>query len=240
MIPEALGVAAVGAAATAWGVRGPSCSWITPTLWRGDRGRPRIALTFDDGPAESTPDFLDELARHGVRATFFVCGHHVRRLPEVARLVLAAGHEIGNHTDSHAALYLRGREFIEGEVSRAQRVIEDETGQSPSVFRPPYGARWFGLKDVLARQRLSCVMWTVIGLDWRLPGPAVAERLIARTGSGSVVCLHDGRGLHHKPDAASTLDAVRRTVPYWLAQGYEFVTVSELFGLRRQAGLSAA
>lgn len=239
MILESLGAAAVGAGVLAWGVRGRSASWLAPSVWRGSADRKALALTFDDGPSESTPLILDELSRHRAKATFFQCGHHVRRLPEIARMVLADGHEIGNHTDSHAALYLRGPSFIEAEVSRAQEILERETGVRPRLFRAPFGARWFGLRGVQEKHGLMGVMWTVIGHDWRMPGPRVAERLLKETRPGAVICLHDGRELKHNPDVRSTVDAVRRLLPVWQDRGYEMVTVSEMFGLKAPAAASA-
>src|SRR5215471_14917258 len=94
------GVAAFVSAA-AWAVRGKSSQLLAPSVWRGDSGRKTIALTFDDGPSVSTPALLDLLGRHKVRATFFMCGKNVRRLKSIAKEVVDAGHEIGNHTDTH-------------------------------------------------------------------------------------------------------------------------------------------
>ena len=83
-------------------------------------------MTFDDGPSESTPRVLEVLAREGVPATFFQCGVNVRRLPGVARAVAGAGHEIGNHSDSHPRFYLRSAAFMEEEMARARETLEKE------------------------------------------------------------------------------------------------------------------
>ena len=107
----------------AWAVRGRRCTLLAPTRWRGPRTRRALALTFDDGPSEMTARVLELLARHDAHATFFACGHHVRRLPHVAVRVLREGHEIGNHTDTHEALYLRGASFILEQMARAQDSI---------------------------------------------------------------------------------------------------------------------
>src|ERR1035437_10123020 len=95
-----------------WAVRGRSARLLAPSVWRGPATRRAIALTFDDGPSESTPLLLALLAQHRAKVTFFVCGHHARRLPHVIRRAVREGHEIGNHTDTHEALYLRGANFI--------------------------------------------------------------------------------------------------------------------------------
>ena len=86
-------------------------------------------------------------------ATFFQCGVNVRRLPSVAREVAAAGHEIGNHSDTHALLALKSPGFIYRELTAAQEAIEHATGVRPRYFRAPYGVRWFGLRA--AQQRLG-------------------------------------------------------------------------------------
>ena len=118
-------------------------------MWRGDRKRNLVALTFDDGPSESTPELLDVLDSLGIRATFFLVGRHVRRLPAVARKIRAAGHEIGNHGDSHVRLDFRSPEFIYRELAIAQESIKQTTGATPAYFRAPYGVRWFGLRPAL-------------------------------------------------------------------------------------------
>src|ERR1700683_4411919 len=131
----------LGAGALAYAVRAPSCSWLDSSVYRGTDTRPAIALTFDDGPSESTAQLLEILARYRAPASFFQCGTNVRRLPGVTREVAAAGHEIGNHTDTHPLLALKSPGFIQRELSAAQEAIERATGVRPRYFRAPYGAR---------------------------------------------------------------------------------------------------
>jgi peptidoglycan/xylan/chitin deacetylase (PgdA/CDA1 family) len=196
-----------------------------------------VALTFDDGPSPQTPELLDVLAGHGIRATFFVCGTHVGRLPHIARRIIADGHEIGNHTDTHPALWMRSRSFMRQEIGRAQQAIQDATGSAPSLFRAPYGVRWFGLGDVLDEYGLTGVMWTVIGRDWVLPSQNVARRVISGVRNGAIVCLHDGRELDPAPDISNTIEAVRQIVPSLHTAGYAFRTVSDLFRISERRSL---
>lgn len=221
-------VACASAGALAYGVRGRSSTMFGPSVYRGDRRRRSVALTFDDGPSPATPHLLEILARLGVRATFFVCGMHVRRLPGVLRETVAAGHEIGNHTDTHASLYLRSGGFILNELVRAQQTIAEVTERTPRLFRAPYGARWFGLREAQRRLHLLHVMWTVIGSDWRLPGRQVAAGVTGAVSSGGIICLHDGRERAVAPDISNTIDAIQVIVPALLDQGYRFETVGEL------------
>ncbi len=222
------GFACAAAGAMAYGVRGRSSTLLGPSVWRGDASRPAIALTFDDGPSESTPRLLELLAERGLRATFFQCGAHARRLPLVSRAVAQAGHEIGNHSDTHRPFYkLPGRE-IRAELERAQNAIFDAAGIRPVLFRAPYGARWFGLRSAQRALGLLGVMWTAIGKDWKLPAAAVARRLSAAAANGAIFCLHDGRGLAPRPDIRATLEALHSLIPELQDQGYHFETVSEI------------
>jgi peptidoglycan/xylan/chitin deacetylase (PgdA/CDA1 family) len=199
-----------------------------PSVWRGPGDRRAIALTFDDGPSEGTPAILEILARHGVSATFFQCGANVERLPGTARAVVQAGHEVGNHSYGHPLFCFRSSRFIEEDLRRAQQAIADTTGVTPAWFRAPFGARWFGMARAQRRLGLTGVMWSVIGYDWKLRAEAVAERLTKGASNGSILCLHDGRGLRVGPDIGATLEAVRRLVPVLLERGYRFETVSRL------------
>ena len=217
-----------GCAFMAWCVRGRSSTLLAPSVWRGPRTRRAVALTFDDGPSEATPEVLDILARYGAPATFFQCGANVERLPGIARAVRESGHEIGNHSHTHPLFCFRSRRFMEEDVERAQDSIEAHTGVRPVWLRVPFGARWFGLAGVQRRAHLTGVMWTIIGYDWSLRADRVVGRIASRVSNGAILCLHDGRELRAKPDIGETVEAVRRLVPLLLERGYRFETVSRL------------
>ena len=220
--------AGLSAAALAYGARGRCSSLLAPSVCHGARTRRSVALTFDDGPTPSTIPLLKILASYGVKATFFQCGIHVRRAPEIARAVHAAGHEIGNHTFTHPLLALRSPAFIHDELFRTQETIAAATGSQPTLFRPPYGVRWFGLGAAQRRLDLLGVMWTVIGRDWKLPAKGVADRVLLAASSGAILCLHDGREIAANPDVGVTLEAVKRIVPSLLEMGFRFETASQL------------
>lgn len=211
-------------------MRGRSSPVFGSNVWRGPRDRRAIALTFDDGPAAGTAPILEVLARHRILSTFFLCGAHVRRSRSLTAEIAAAGHEAGNHTDTHARLWLRSPGFVRDEILRAQDSITDATGRAPRLFRATYGVRWFGLRSALEEFGLVNVMWTTIGLDWKLPGPEVARRLMHGACNGAIFCLHDGRERNPAADASNTVAAVREAVPKLIDAGWEFRTVSELIG----------
>lgn len=215
-------------AAAAYGSVSKTSQLFGPSVYRGSSRRRSIALTFDDGPTEGTLDLLEYLEAERAMATFFQCGMNVRRFPHIAGQVVAAGHEIGNHTFSHRRLTFRSPEFIDREISEAQKIIHVETGIAPMLFRPPYGFRWPGMRAVQYKLSLLGVMWTVIGYDWRWSATRIAEYVLARSFPGGIICLHDGRGVQASPDISQTLIAVRKIVPVLKDLGYCFEVVSDI------------
>jgi peptidoglycan-N-acetylglucosamine deacetylase len=227
VLDSAAGVAAI--AGMAWAVRGRTSSLFGPSIHRGAPGRKAIALTFDDGPSPSTAELLRILADYRVPATFFQCGVNILRAPELSQAVFEAGHEIGNHSQTHPNCALRRPQFIEDEFSKAQETIARATGAVPTLLRAPFGVRWFGFRQMQQRLGLTGVMWTVMSSDWRLDSAAIAKRVLQSPDlDGGIICLHDGRGTEAAPSIASTLEAVRRIVPALAERGYHFETVSTL------------
>jgi peptidoglycan-N-acetylglucosamine deacetylase len=224
----ATGAVLGGVGLMGYAVRGRSSRVFAPSVYRGVRSRRAIALTFDDGPSESTPALLEVLAEHNVRATFFMCGKNVRRCAGIARQVAAQGHEIGNHTDSHPHLNLHLPEFVYRELALAQETIHLNTGVTPRLFRAPYGVRWFGLRSAQRRLKLTGVMWTVLGRDWRWPAHRISRLLIRRASNGAIICLHDGRTIRRTPDIRSTIEAVEHAIPALKERGFQFETVSQI------------
>lgn len=215
-------------ATAAYGSVSRTSQLFGPSVYRGPGRRRSIALTFDDGPTEGTLPILEYLDREQVWATFFQCGLNVRRNAQIARQVAAAGHQLGNHTYSHPRLPFKSPDFIDREVTEAQKVITEETGLSPMLLRAPYGFRWVGLRDVQRRLALLGVMWTVIGNDWRWPSERIARHVLARVQPGGIICLHDGRGVQAKPDVTATLRALQMIVPVLKDNGFRFEVISDL------------
>ena len=228
IVPLAAGIASTSAGILAHAVRGRSSRLLGPSVWHGDARRKAVAITFDDGPSEGTPAFLNALKQYNAPATFFECGANIRRLPDIAREVHAAGHEIGNHSDSHPLCCFRPASFIHADFARAQQTFQQTLGVTPSLMRAPFGARWFGYRSMQQNLGLLGVMWTVIGLDWKLPAQAICDRVLKAVGNGSIICLHDGRACTARPDVQNSLEAVKRILPALLEQGYHFETVTQI------------
>jgi len=249
-----------------------ACNWprsqvLGPALVRGPADGKRIALTFDDGPLPPyTEQILDILQSRKVCATFFVCGKDVEQHPEILRRIHSDGHTIGNHTWSHPYLYFMGRAKIAEEIDRTQSAIHQSIGYTPRLFRPPYGARWFGLFPVLRERGMRLVQWSLSGDDWKLGAGAIVTTVRAGLCPGAVILLHDGRqppggylqGLlravaqsanrRNQPlaprqpdsDASETVKALPEIIKAAREMGYEFVSIEDLFSVRPDAGNLAA
>ena len=182
-----------------------------------------VALTFDDGPHPVlTPRLLDILARTGAKATFFMLGQNVSRYPDIVRRADAEGHEVASHSYSHPNLNKCSLSKVYQELDSTEAAIQKATGKKPSLVRPPYGNM---KKDVraLVNQKYGyhIVLWDVDPLDWRRPGSGVvAQRLVKGSRPGSILLSHD---IHE-----GTVNAMESTIRSLQAQGYRFVTVSDL------------
>ena len=152
------------------------------------------ALTFDDGPhTQGTPAVLEVLARTGTRATFFLVGEQVQRNPALAREVLAAGHGIGLHCHRHRNLLRLGPRQVREDIERARAAIEDATGASPALYRPPYGLPNAAALCLASRRGWRTLLWSHWGRDWeaRATPESIARRATDGAGEGSVLLLHD-------------------------------------------------
>ena len=191
----------------------------------GNRDRPRVALTFDDGPDPVlTRQILGLLDRYGARATFFCVGHHVAALPEEVRRIAGAGHEVGNHSWSHPFLPDLTPAQLREQIDRTAEAVERVTGQAPTRFRPPYGSQTPEVLAVLSSHPTTLTLWDVDSRDWARPGPEqIAATVLDGAGPGSVVLMHEGAG-----DRRQTVRALPTVIEGLLARGLELVTVGEL------------
>ncbi len=166
------------------------------------------ALTFDDGPhVQGTPAVLEVLAARGVRATFFVVGEQVRRNPGLAGEIAAAGHEVALHCDRHRNLLRLAPRQVRADIARAQASIEDATGGSPSLYRPPYGVLNATALRLAREHGWRTLLWSQWGRDWeaRATPESIAARVTEGASEGAVLLLHDA-------DDYSATGSWRRTV----------------------------
>ena len=210
-------------------------------VWSVDTDRPAAALTFDDGPhAVLTPRVLALLDRYDIRATFFMMGHCAETYPGLVADVVAAGHEVGNHTWRHLNLADASASETRREIEVGAEKIEAAAGVPVTMFRPPRGRLNEAALRVLAPLRHDVVLWSVTrgALDWRSPAK-VADNIVTKTGPGDIIDLHDGVGRWTfepgTPRAAELLErrlveleALPRIIEGILDKGIDLVGVSDL------------
>jgi chitin deacetylase len=186
-----------------------------------------VALTFDDGPLPgNTEKVIQALAAAGVRATFFVTGESLAENPAEGRRLVAAGHELGNHSYSHRRMVLKSGPFIKSEVERTDHLIRQAGYRGEVLFRPPNGKKLLALPYYLRRTGRTTITWDVEPDSY----PAVAassDRIVQYTldhvRPGSIILLHvmaDRRG--------ESRQAIGGIVSGLRQKGYTFLTVSEL------------
>src|SRR5499426_784218 len=198
-----------------------------------------VALTFDDGPTPGvTEEVLSILNEANVKATFFVIGADLERNPEEGRKIVAAGHELGNHTYSHERMVLKTPSFIESEIERTDQLIRQAGYQSAIHFRPPFGKKLILLPYFLSRTSRKTITWDVepdsypeIAAD----SNKIVAHVIEKVRPGSIILLH----VMYKSRSES-LKAVKGVITGLKGQGYSFKTVSELLDTTKaQASLPA-
>lgn len=186
-------------------------------------GHKVVALTFDDGPSTATtPRLLDILKGRGVKATFFVLGSMARQAPEILRREAAEGHEVASHTPYHNQQTLLSATQVRAEALEMDRIFTDILGTVPRFTRPPYGSYNQTVQNAIGQ---PLIIWSVDPRDWQYrDASTVCTNVVSGTFDGSVILVHD---IH-----ASTVDAVPCIIDTLRAQGYEFLTVSELAAYR--------
>jgi peptidoglycan/xylan/chitin deacetylase (PgdA/CDA1 family) len=182
----------------------------------------RVALTFDDGPTPGVTDLiLDELQKRKLHATFFMIGQRIAAAPDLARRVLAEGHEVGNHTFTHPNLTTLADSQVEAEIQKTQDIMGEVLNHRAAWFRPPYGALRRNQAGLLGRKGLGIVLWSVDSADWSQPGAAqIVGTILAETKPGSIILCHDLQ--------RQTADGVGAILDSLLERGFTLTTLSPL------------
>jgi peptidoglycan/xylan/chitin deacetylase (PgdA/CDA1 family) len=215
-----------------------------PTVVGCSTSQKVIALTFDDGPGEYTPEVLALLGRYGIKATFFLLGQNVAAAPDTARAIVRAGHAIGNHTFSHPRLSRVSLLRVAGELRQCQRMIRQVTGTRPHIMRPPQAAQTLGSYVVARMLGYTTVHWSASGDDW-LDDPAavIAERVLRKATPGGIILLHDSLQplatageaepeYERRRDRTPTITALPIIIQQLQREGYQFVTIPQLLEIK--------
>ena len=217
----------------AWAAFTPNNPLFGRVIGGGRVLAPKAAITFDDGPsAEFTPPILDALAEAGVRATFFALGRQVRAHPEIARRIVAEGHELASHGDDHRLLTFEGPTGIAHQLRALDEAVVGATGAAPApLFRAPHGFRSPFLVPVARRLGYRVVGWTAGVWDTAKPGiERIVDRSVSRLYPGAILLLHDADGSGNGDDRSQTVEALPLILEAGKEQGIQFVTISELAG----------
>ncbi len=188
----------------------------------GPAVRNHVSLTFDDGPTPGVTDrILDEFKKRGLHATFFMIGQRIAASPELARRVVAEGHEVGNHTFTHPKLSEMPNARAEEEIQKTQDIIAATLSLKPAFFRPPYLAFRPDQAPLVDQRGMGIVYGNVDPSDWSQPGEEKIIEVITRDAKpGSIAICHD---MH-----AQTANAIGTVLDRLVAAGLTPVTLSTL------------
>ncbi len=234
-IPLAAAAAAVAASAgltLTHAALSPASQIFGRTILAGDDPQ-EAALSFDDGPNDVATDaLLEVLARYNAHATFFMIGRFVRERPEIVRRVHAAGHLIGNHTQTHPWLSFQPSRVIRQQLRECNQALEDTIGAPVRYFRPPHGARRPVVFQAARELGLKLVQWNAMGYDWR---PITSETIVAhieqglararRQHKGANILLHDGHQQGIGVDRRASVQAAQELLRRFQREGVRTVTV---------------
>lgn len=217
----ALGVLALSHALVLWPALRPNSQWLGPVITSFESASNEVWLTIDDGPTGDTETLLDALDDRGVTATFFVKGSLAAAHPELIRLIIAKGHTVANHSQTHPSgtFWCLLPAAIGFQIDSCSTALQTITGEKPGLFRAPVGMKNPFVHPILAARGLLLVGWSVRGFDsFGDVAGRVVQRIVSRIHGGSIIAMHQGRGF--------SVTCISRVVDELLARGYSFVIPS--------------
>ncbi|MDJ0734033.1 MAG: polysaccharide deacetylase family protein [Nostocaceae cyanobacterium] len=192
-----------------------------------------VALTYDDGPNPPyTNQLLSVLEKLQAKATFFVVGKNVEKHPEVVKLILSKGHELGNHSYSHLPMILKTPSFIKSDIDRTDKLIRQLGVQQKIHFRAPFGIKRFILPFMLDKMNKKNILWNLDPQDYAASNSKeIEDYVLEHIKPGSIILLHDG-SQDGDENTSKTITATENLIEKLRQQGYQLKTVSELLMLR--------
>lgn len=187
-----------------------------------------VVLTFDDAPTLQTKEVLTILKEKQIRATFYEIGKGIERYPEIAKEIVDAGMEVGNHSYSHERFYLKTQSFIDSEIQKTNKLIRNSGYQGEITFRPPNGKKLFGLPWYLKQHNIKTITWDVEP-DTYVAGnsEAITSYTLNHVRPGSIILLHP----FCEKECAADREALPKIIDGLKEKGYVFVTVNKLMKL---------
>lgn len=200
------------------------CSTVTSHAENADRKL--VALTFDDGPHPGrTPEILDILKKYNIKATFFLIGQNIEYYPEIVQREVEEGHEIGNHTYSHQVLSSCDEKKLMLEIDEFETALSDVCNYTSTLLRPPCGAFKDSFTEITENEGYELVLWNIDTRDWEHKSvDNIVKIILENVKDGDIILMHD-----YISGNSPTPEALTFIIPALLNEGYEFVTVSELY-----------
>lgn len=184
-----------------------------------DKSKKMIALTFDDGPNYNTSKVIDVLNKYDIKATFFVLGSRAINNKNILKKMADSGMEIGNHTYNHLLLTKYDENKIRSEIEDTSEVIYSATKKRTKLLRPSYGSVNNKIKKVA---NMPIIIWDIDTLDWKYHNSKrITSRVVNKVRDGDIILMHD--------IYSASLNALSNIIPILQDNGYEFVTIDELF-----------
>lgn len=198
------------------------------TTYRLPTKNKEVVLTFDDGPSPIwTPLILDELKKAGVKAVFFMIGYHVRKYPEIARRVVAEGHQIANHGFAHSVTIYYTPAEIEEEIKYTEHVIKEVTGVATNIFRPPKAWLRESIKRRIKSMNYHVMLWSINTKDWAgFKAEDMVRYICRKLRPGDIILFHDSGNVVglEGGDRTQTVRAIPLLVKSLREKDYKFVT----------------
>ena len=192
-----------------------NCTWHGEVLTHFETKERAVWLTIDDGPDRTTPDILDVLAKHNAKATFFGIGRKIAANPSVCARILAEGHTLENHTQSHRAAWwwVMPRPLVRREIEEGSETILNATGQPPRYFRSPVGMNNLSVHPAASELGLRVTGWSADGCDGCPAAPtAIATRIMRAIFPGAIILMHEnGRPRHAAVTVSRVLEKLDAT-----------------------------
>ncbi|MGG5252902.1 polysaccharide deacetylase family protein [Neobacillus sp. SM06] len=195
-------------------------------IYRGHPNKPMVSFLINVAWGnEYLPSMLATLKKDNVSASFFLEGNWVKKNPDLAKMIVDAGHEVGNHSYSHPDMKLLSATRIRDELNKTNEVIKATTGVKSKWFAPPSGSYRDETVKIAAEFNMKTVMWTVDTIDWQKPSPDVLiQRVMSKIGNGSIILMHP---------TEATAKSMDRLIKLIQQKGLEIGTVSSLMDEER-------
>lgn len=182
----------------------------------------KIAISFDAAwGADKTHEIMAVCDYYGVKATFFLVGFWIEKYPDMVKEIYNNGFEIGIHSNTHPDMTKLNKSEIRAELTTNIKLIEELTGFTPKLFRPPYGYYNNNLLEVCEELGLSCIEWSVDSLDWKgLSAGQIASRVSSKAVKGGIVLFHN--------NSDNIVDGLKMVLEFFKCEKMQVVPIGEL------------